>query len=211
MRWIDASSRRASAPLHNNRSWSSEMELGSRDKGTLGNCQICRSRASRTFSGRNGWKADIEANGLFGHARFENREACMTIGLAVYAALAATTFNLNCSGLIESTSVEAGKNVQPFSTTFRIDLASKRWCEGACTSARDIARFDDNSIILQWDSTGAGLPHTYNRMSYIRGTPTGYYSEFRTSVPDREHVYFFRREGRCTEGQFTGFGHLLTP
>jgi hypothetical protein len=134
----------------------------------------------------------------------------MTIGIAAYAAMAAATFNLNCTGLIESESVENGKKVEPFSTTFRIDLASKQWCEGECTSTHGIARFNDVSITLQADSTGQGLPHTYNRMSYIRGTPTGYYSEFRTSFPDREHAYFFRREARCTEGLFTGFGKVPT-
>ena len=130
----------------------------------------------------------------------------MTIGVAVYAAMAAATFNLNCTGLIESESVENGKKVEPFTSTFRIDLASKRWCEGECRLTHDIARFDDISITLLADSSSAGMPHTYNRMSYIRGTPTGHYSEFRTSIPDREHTYFFRREARCTEGTFSGFG-----
>jgi hypothetical protein len=58
------------------------------------------------------------------------------------------------------------------------------------------------------DNTGFGLPRSYNRMSYIRATPSGHYSEYRVSIPDREHVYFFRRDARCTEGQFTGFSKL---
>jgi hypothetical protein len=134
----------------------------------------------------------------------------VTIGIAVYAAMAAATFNLSCTGLIESESVENGKKVEPFSTIFRIDLASKRWCERECTSTHSIARFDDVSITLQLDNSGAALPHTYNRLSYIRGTPTGHYSEFRTSFPDGKHAYFFTREARCTEGQFTGFGKVPT-
>ena len=130
----------------------------------------------------------------------------MTIGIAIYAAAAVATFNLNCTGLIESESVEHGKKVEPVAFTFRIDLASKRWCEGDCTSTHDIAHLDDDVITLEFDSSGPGLPHSYNRMNYIRGTPTGHYSEYRTSFPDREHVYFFRREARCTEAPFAGFG-----
>jgi len=129
----------------------------------------------------------------------------MALGFAIYTAVAAMTFNLSCTGLIESDSVEKGKRVEPFSTTFRIDLTSKKWCEGSCASTHDIAHFDDVSITLQADSTGPGLPHNYSRMSYIRGTPSGLYSEYRTSFPDREHAYFFRREAQCTEGMFTGF------
>jgi hypothetical protein len=152
-----------------------------------------------------GWKADIETNPLFRHARGENGDPSLIGGIALYAAVAAAAFNLSCTGLLETESVEKGKKVEPFSTTFRIDLASKKWCEGACTLTFDVVRFDDVSVTLKLDSTGPELPHSYNRMSYIRGTPTGHYSEYRMSFPDREHVYFFQREARCTEGPFDGF------
>jgi hypothetical protein len=124
--------------------------------------------------------------------------------------MAAATFNLNCTGLIESQTVESGKKVEPFSTIFRIDLVSKKWCEGACTSANDIDHFDDVGITLKSTSTGSGLPHSYTRMSYVRGGPAGHYSEYRTSFPDRQHAYFYRREAQRTEGPFSGIRNLPT-
>lgn len=126
----------------------------------------------------------------------------MSLVLAAYAAVAAATFNLNCSGLIELQDV-AGKRVEPFTTTFRIDLNTKKWCEGPCSLTHDIVGFDDVVIHLQRDEALAGQAPSHARLDYVR--VSGHYSEYRMSYPDPTHVYFFQREAQCTEAPFTGF------
>ena len=132
----------------------------------------------------------------------------MTAGLAVYAAIAATAFNLNCNGLAETQSVEAGKKVGQFSATFRIDLRAKKWCVDECKSTHDIVRFDDDVVVLQLDRSRASVPSHYDRSTYIR--VSGHLSEYHWSLPNADRIYFYQREAQCTEAPFTGFSPFGT-
>ena len=129
--------------------------------------------------------------------------------LPVYAGVAATMFNLICTGLESTESVEHGETVHSFSTVFRIDLTDGKWCEGACSATQLIAHVDDGrvGIHLRMERTGAGPGHRYHRLSFVRygAKSEDRLSEFRVDYPDRDHIYFYRREAQCVEGPFTGF------
>jgi hypothetical protein len=133
--------------------------------------------------------------------------------LPIYAAVAATMFNLNCTGLESTESIEHGKTAHSFSTVFRINLTdgipSGNPVKGACSTTQLIAHVDDDrvGVHLKMERTGSGPGARYHRLSFARygAKSNDRLSELRFDYPDRDHIYFYRREAQCVEAPFTGF------
>lgn len=76
----------------------------------------------------------------------------------------AAAFNLLCEGTEIRVSKD-GMQEAAFSRTFRLDLASGRYCDGDCTSTRAIFRVEDNKITFfdSFSQSGLGSEQSVNR------------------------------------------------
>ena len=76
------------------------------------------------------------------------------------------TFNLECSGFETRKPLPDAK----FQVDLRIDLSSRRWCDGVCASTNDIIKTTPTQIVLE-DGSDKVLPigHTYATLSRDNG------------------------------------------
>lgn len=65
--------------------------------------------------------------------------------LSAAPAIAADQYDLVCKGTEQK---KTGVAATPWKETFRIDLATKRWCRGACTSAGPISSITPDEIVI---------------------------------------------------------------
>ena len=106
------------------------------------------------------------------------------------AALAlAATFNLLCTGTRTTHEDREPPRIEPFSETYRIDLAAGRWCKGACKETTAIRSHDAKSILLEDFSPT-------NLFTHIDRETGAIYRTARLTVSE---------EGFCEPRPFSGF------
>jgi hypothetical protein len=116
------------------------------------------------------------------------------IALAVEAIVA---FNLVCTGTLRTGPIglalpESGG--EPFTITYRVDLASRLWCSDACEAPEPLALVTDTEILLReaYRSSGSHV--------IIVGRQLGLFAD--TFINGATATL---RSGRCEQAPFTGF------
>lgn len=118
----------------------------------------------------------------------------MTALTAAAATLAA--FNLTCTVTLESMAGEFPKKPETaFNPAFRIDLAARRFCQGACSETAPIAEITDTKLTLIRAKTGRLW-----QLIEINRESGAYLSQIQ--VGDGQPSTFY---GTCEPSAFTGF------
>jgi len=127
----------------------------------------------------------------------------------VIALAAAATFNLVCSGQRTTDSL-AGKEQEPYNTTYRIDLTAQKWCEGDCKGLQNISEVQPTQLILS-DSKVDGLSQRSLLVNRI-DRESGIHSIVSTySNPRiRGSTIIMKYDGACRKLAFTGFPKFET-
>lgn len=117
--------------------------------------------------------------------------------VAQAALQAIAAFNLICTGTARTGPVglalpEAGG--EPFTITYRIDLASRTWCSDACDAPEPLAEVTDTEILLRDVHRPSGS-HLI-----IVGRLLGIFADTAIDGPTA-----ILRSGRCEQAPFTGF------
>ena len=112
---------------------------------------------------------------------------------------AVAAFNLVCTGTMIMGS--AAHEYEPlegrFTTTIRVDLTSRRWCDGECRETAPLVRVTPTEIVFAELRPGGGSPsggtHSVNRESgaYLYASRAG--------------PVFLSHTGTCRRAPFTGF------
>ena len=125
----------------------------------------------------------------------------MPITPALAAAMTAT-FNLVCSGTAWHSSELLGpkENERTFEFVYRVDLASRRYCVGACTSTAPINKITDTQIIFDLEER-AELDDT---LRYVSRETGKYWDRERHFLPPKS-LLVDMAEGTCERAPFTGF------
>lgn len=138
----------------------------------------------------------------------------LTILAAISAAPAVAAapvpqFNLTCSGTLSTKSI-AGDEAEPYSFSYRIDLARKKWCNEECKTLFDIHSIQPALLTLQYKnvdgiSERSLLSNTINR-------ETGEHKLTITSATpgDRFSTLILDWVGSCERAPFTGFPPVKT-
>lgn len=117
-------------------------------------------------------------------------------------------FNLNCSGVLRTLAPALLRDsTEAYSTTYRIDLGAKKWCEGECTTQRDFGSVTPVAIILEDRKTDTPREHEELRNRISR--ETGEHSVMAESGVGRMRIAMFWK-GRCEKAPFTGFPSVAT-
>lgn len=110
---------------------------------------------------------------------------------------AIAAFNLICTGTLRTGPVglalpeSAG---EPYTVTYRIDLASRTWCEADCAETEPLADVSETELTLRESYRPAGS-HVI-----IVGRLAGIFAD--TAIEGRIATL---RSGRCEQAPFTGF------
>lgn len=123
------------------------------------------------------------------------------IGLILAGVVAATSFNLDCKGMLESTSYFEKKN-EPYEYVYRINLGTKKWCDGECLMPRDFAEISDSLFVLE--QKDVDTPRTREQSHNSINRVTGEQKIF-TSSGEGAAMLLMSWEGRCQKQPFTGF------
>ena len=142
--------------------------------------------------------------------------AGMFVASSVSCAPVAPRFDLLCNG----TYTDTGSAPRAFSTRFRIDLSTMRFCIDRCKAVLHLTRASSDYLEYDYDDSVADEDHRANRN---RGAFPYYLSEFRDEFSvdlasgefRRFYQYVYgdvagephsqRFAGRCTKGAFTPF------
>jgi hypothetical protein len=119
------------------------------------------------------------------------------------AVAAAAAFNLVCTGTVESEDIFSGKQIEPYSYTYRIDLATKRWCDGECLAPKDIAAVLPTALILS-PKRDIETPTVKDFRDGSIDRRTGRHSILSSSGRGRS-ILLMKWEGQCEKQPFTGF------
>lgn len=127
---------------------------------------------------------------------------------AVTAAPAAQ-FNLTCSGTQSTKSIE-GETSEPYTSTYRIDLDRKKWCEGDCKALHDIASVQPTQLTLETENVDTVSERS--TLSNIVDRETGTHKISATSSTPRAHAtaITLNWDGRCEPALFSGFPDVPT-
>ncbi|HEV2816852.1 MAG TPA: hypothetical protein VGW40_06485 [Allosphingosinicella sp.] len=117
------------------------------------------------------------------------------IPAAALPAIAA--FNLICTGTLRTGPVGLAMpeaSGEPFTITYRVDLASRTWCSGDCAETEPLADVTDTEITLReaYRPTGSHV--------IIVGRLVGIFAD--TAIDGTTATL---RSGRCAQAAFTGF------
>jgi len=117
--------------------------------------------------------------------------------VAQAALQAIAAFNLICTGTARTGPVglampEAGG--EPFTITYRVDLASRSWCSDECAATETLALVTDTEFLLREDRRANGS-HVI-----IVGRQLGLFAD--TFIDGATATL---RSGRCEQTPFTGF------
>ncbi len=119
-------------------------------------------------------------------------------------------FDLVCSGQSTMSDVD-GFSIKPFGASspfvqrFRIDLASRRWCEGECQVTKSLSEVTDTVIIFeQSQSKTGGFDHG-------RGVSreSGRYIDRTKISNDKDNGTIIMVEASCVRYPFSGFPKKL--
>ena len=118
------------------------------------------------------------------------------------ALAAAAAFNLICSGTMTSDKLGhmADESIKPFSETYRVNLASKRWCYRACTLTQPIVEVTAERIVFERDERGE-----YNDTISFVNRENGVFSYRYRSGFIGSDVSVILQQGKCERQPFTGF------
>lgn len=113
------------------------------------------------------------------------------------ALTALAAFNLICTGTLRTGPIglampEAGG--EPYTITYRVDLASNLWCSDECASLEPIVLVTDTELLLREAHVPSGGRTT------IVGRLVGLFAD--TSIDGNIATL---RSGRCEQAPFTGF------
>jgi hypothetical protein len=117
--------------------------------------------------------------------------------IAPAALQAIAAFNLICTGTLRTGPIglalpEAGG--EPYTITYRIDLAGNLWCSDDCASLEPLVLVTDTELLLRESHVPTGGRTT------IVGRQIGLFAD--TSIDGNTATL---RSGRCEQGAFTGF------
>lgn len=126
------------------------------------------------------------------------------------AAAQATQFNLLCSGTLTSSSVLNAERVEPYSSLYRIDLATQKWCEAECKALHDISSIQPAQLTLEERKTDT-LSEKSLFLNMIDRETGAHKVLVTSSTPrDRLSARSLHWEGTCEPAPFTGFPTLTT-
>lgn len=118
------------------------------------------------------------------------------------AAAAAAAFNLVCTGTLYHKSY-FDEGTEPYTYTYRIDLAHRKYCEEACGVLRDIADIHPVVLVLEPDKDiDTATKHEFFRTSIDR--LSGHQTTLDTSGRGID-ILIMKWEGQCERQPFTGF------
>ena len=126
-----------------------------------------------------------------------------------YLLAAAATFNLTCTGTMESKTI-FGEETEPYSYTYRMDLDAQKWCDGECKALFPIHAIHPTEIELQYDKSSSPSEEKLTANSIDR--ETGRQSILATSKNPRDprSILIIKWEGMCEKSDFTGFPKFET-
>jgi hypothetical protein len=116
------------------------------------------------------------------------------MAIAALATAVLMAFNLVCLGT-ETTTHDGKKEALPYSETFGVDLASRRFCFSLCGKTFEIAKIEDTMITLVNNSDDMGFANYQ-----IVDRETGLFQQILTGGS-----YKISKIGRCERAPFTGF------
>jgi len=135
----------------------------------------------------------------------------MLVGPMLALAISAQggAFDLVCSGQTTFSDV-AGSTITPlgepsrFSSRIRIDLTSRRWCAGECTTTSEIAKISDTDIVFEQASTNvADHEIRVSRQS-------GEFVDTSRLIWRSGSASIFKTQAVCTRAEFSGFPNPLS-
>lgn len=122
--------------------------------------------------------------------------------MILQATAAAMAFNLVCSGDLTSEDYFSGRQVEPYSYTYRIDLERGKWCENECRALFDLASVQPTQLTLQ--DRNIDTPRQREWLTNIINRETGEHRILAASGTGTGRVVMDWR-GRCERAEFTGF------
>lgn len=122
------------------------------------------------------------------------------------AAPVSQSFNLNCSGTMTTKSL-ALNDSKPYTKTYRVKLAERKWCEDECETIRDIAEVQPATLILRKAerTVPGGLFH-WERVD----RRTGRHDITSTTGERAADILILKWDGTCERTAFTGFPSFTT-
>lgn len=114
---------------------------------------------------------------------------------------AAATFNLVCSGQSDTIGMSFSGS-EKYQKTYRVDLDTARWCEGNCAAVNDIARIEENRIVLKERAEG-DAPNDYYEINLINRLTGEHSHTVRNDEPRQKFRVLWK--GQCEAAPFTGF------
>jgi hypothetical protein len=114
----------------------------------------------------------------------------------------AARFNLVCSGTLMSGKLgQWGMDSQrPFSQTYRVDLAHKRWCTEECRTTSSIVEITPQKILFEREERG----ELNDTITFVNRENGAYESRLRSGLIGSE-VFVVVMQGTCKRAPFTGF------
>jgi len=113
-------------------------------------------------------------------------------------------FNLICSGQMVTGNKYAGVKNVPYTTTYRIDLDSRKWCDGKCNKQWDIHDVSNREIIItdKYEVERNGNDQkTLEKFDRITGL-----HRLEVEAHDRTiGELTIKKSGSCKKADFTGF------
>lgn len=116
-------------------------------------------------------------------------------------AVASVAFNLICSGTL-STTTALGSEKEPYTSTFRLDLDSRRWCEGDCRFVKELSGLSDTLITLE--AKNADTPRTRDLLLNVIARDTGIHT-INAAAGTGAGAVVMKWSGVCEKAAFTGF------
>ena len=124
------------------------------------------------------------------------------MGMLVLAS--AATFNLVCSGTLESKSVYSETSA-PYSYTYRIDLDKKVYCDGECKATHAIAEIQPTQIILSQTKVDSPSETSWSVNRVDRETGIHKVVASHKNPRNRVDMSIMTWNGTCEKQPFSGF------
>jgi hypothetical protein len=125
--------------------------------------------------------------------------------LAGALAVAGSTdqFNLDCKGALRTLSpATLTDKTEPYTSTYRLDLAAKKWCEGECRAQHDIDKVTPVAIVLELKDTDT--PREHEIIHNVISRESGEHHVMIDSGTGSMKIGMFWT-GQCEKAPFTGF------
>lgn len=118
--------------------------------------------------------------------------------------MAASAFNLICSGTSYHVDriTAPHRNIHAFEITYRVDLTRKRYCEGQCSSTRNLSSVSETMIVFLQEQQS----RVDDTIIYAKRETGQYFNRRRWD--DGRDMQVDLAEGTCRRAPFTGFPAL---